>query len=313
MNHQPCSVLMPLYNGSSFLGKSIPSILLGMREIDELLIINDGSEDIKISNLLKIESMDQRIRIVNKKHSGLVETLNYGIELCANEFIARADIDDTYSQDRIVKQIDFMSKNPLCAAVFSDYQIRSLNGRDLGLIPTAISPILTRFSLINPQRVPHPSVMFRKSAVMDVGLYSCEDFPAEDLSLWIKLSRHYEIASIPEPLLNYTLHKGNITSNNKKLMLEKNKLLLHAFSKTLSIDEIMNDAEKTFKLYDSVDNSLERKILFFRDIIKYAKSKKKIRLSLLFNHSHLVSQILELRIARTYMNLKNDQKKRMSN
>ena len=168
MKEQACSVLLPLYNGSQFIDSSIKSILESMREIDELVLVNDGSDDISKEELKKLEKSDSRIKVINKNHSGLVETLNYGIAHCDNDLIARADIDDKYSSKRISSQVQFMATNPNCAAVFSDYQILSADGRDLGVIPTAISPLLTRFSLLNPQRTPHPSVIFRKSAVIQV-------------------------------------------------------------------------------------------------------------------------------------------------
>ena len=41
MKVQACSVLLPLYNGSKFIDQSFNTILASMREIDELVIVND--------------------------------------------------------------------------------------------------------------------------------------------------------------------------------------------------------------------------------------------------------------------------------
>lgn len=275
VDNQACSILLPLYNGALFLDDSLSSILASMRENDELVLINDGSEDISEEKLKKLEFRDSRIKIINKNHSGLVDTLNYGLRHCENELIARADIDDKYKLSRITKQAEFMALNPNCAAVFSDYQIHSMDGRNLGLIPTAISPILTRFSLLNPQRTPHPGVMFRRSAVYEVGAYSSADFPAEDLSLWIKLSKSFEISTIPETLLDYTLHRGNITSQNQNLMIKITDSLVNSIVKTFSIEAVLHDAQETFKIYDSTSHAIARKILFFRDLSKYLGLEQK--------------------------------------
>ncbi len=292
MKEQACSVLLPLYNGSKFINESVKSILESMREIDELVLVNDGSEDISKDALKKIELRDSRIKILNKDHSGLVETLNYGIRHCENELIARADVDDKYSPQRISRQVDFMIQNLNCAAVFSDYQIHSTDGRNLGIIPTAISPLLTRFSLLNPQRTPHPSVMFRKSAVNQVGGYRFEDFPAEDLSLWINLSKSFEIATIPETLLFYTFHKANITSKHQDQMIKRTRLLTEGFVKTLSIESILNEAEETFEVYDSVNQTISRKILFFRDLFKYLSMNQAVEFRKLTRHPALFQQIV---------------------
>jgi glycosyltransferase involved in cell wall biosynthesis len=310
MKIQACSVLLPLYNGANFIDKSLTSVLASMREIDELVLVNDGSEDISAGNLKKLEQRDSRIRVINKSHSGLVDTLNYGINLCENELIARADIDDSYSPDRISKQIEFLFQNPNCAAVFSDYQIKSVQGENLGMIPTAISPMLTKFSLLNPQRTAHPSVLFRKSAIQDVGLYKSNDFPAEDLSLWLDLSRTHEIATIPQTLLHYTIHKGNITNRFKSPMINKTESLLKAFIKSISIEAILNDAEKTFGIYDHATVPNARKILFFRDLAKHQRTENGKNFGIVLQHISLFSQIIKPISISTFHQLKNEQRLR---
>ena len=310
MKVQACSVLLPLYNGSKFIDQSFNTILASMREIDELVIVNDGSEDIPVEDLKKLESRDPRIKIISKEHSGLVETLNYGIQLCENELIARADIDDKYSPKRISRQIQFMGENPNCAAVFSDYQIQDVSGRNLGIIPTAISPLLTRFSLINPQRTPHPSVMFRKSAVLEVNGYKSEYFPAEDLSLWIDLSKSFEIATIPETLLYYTLHKGNITSKNQNLMIAKTESLITSFGKKISIEAILYEAERTFNIYDFTTQAMTRKVLFFRDLSRYLRQNPEYKFTHLPKQISLFAQTCRPNLIPVVLDLKKMQKRR---
>ena len=312
MKEQACSVLLPLYNGSQFIDSSIKSILESMREIDELVLVNDGSDDISKEELKELEKSDSRIKVINKNHSGLVETLNYGIAHCDNDLIARADIDDKYSSKRISSQVQFMATNPNCAAVFSDYQILSADGRDLGVIPTAISPLLTRFSLLNPQRTPHPSVIFRKSAVIQVGAYSPDDFPAEDLSLWIKLSKSFEIATIPEILLFYTLHKANITSKHQDQMITRTRSLSEGFVKTVSIDAILDEAEETFEVYNSTTQSISRKILFFRDLSKYLKMSQKVGVNNFTKHAGLFKQVIQPDSILSIIDLKQMQNRRKS-
>ena len=310
MKVQACSVLLPLYNGSKFIDQSFNTILASMREIDELVIVNDGSEDIPVEDLKKLESRDPRIKIISKEHSGLVETLNYGIQLCENELIARADIDDKYSPKRISRQIQFMGENPNCAAVFSDYQIQDVSGRNLGIIPTAISPLLTRFSLINPQRTPHPSVMFRKSAVLEVNGYKSEYFPSEDLSLWIDLSKSFEIATIPETLLYYTLHNGNITSKNQSLMIAKTESLITSFGKKISIEAILYEAERTFNIYDFTTQAMTRKVLFFRDLSRYLRQNPEYKFTHLPKQISLFAQTCRPNLIPVVLDLKKMQKRR---
>lgn len=268
---QPCSILLPIYNGSYFLKQSIVSNLKTMRAQDELVVINDGSTDIDFKDLAYWEKYDSRIRIINRKHFGLVSSLNFGINICSNEFIARADIDDTYRSDRIIKQAEYLESNPNCGAVFSDYKIQTIKGKSLGIIPTAISSLLTQFSLLNSSRTAHPSVMFRKSAVIDVGKYTESDFPAEDLSLWIRLSNIFQIGTIPEVLLISTQHSDSVTNNSQVTMREKAKNLISNLVRSISINDVLNDADNMLCIYNKYSEPTARKLLFFRDLSKYAR------------------------------------------
>ena len=264
-----CSVLLPVYNSRAFLLTSVTNILATLSEFDELLIINDGSEDLNADELKRISSIDSRINLISRPQLGLVHALNFGVHEAANDLIARADVDDLYASNRILKQGKFLVDNPKVSAVFSDYQIVNRQGRNLGTIPSAVSPELTRFSLINHQRTPHPSVMFRKSAVIDAGGYSLDAYPAEDLELWMRLSDNSMIASIPETLLIYLKNNKGITAVNNSGMNLKNQELRTKLIRKIDLDKVLHEAESSLKNYESYNFSDFRKILFFRDLLSY--------------------------------------------
>lgn len=290
-----------------FLKESIESNLKCMREQDELIIINDGSDDVSYSDLSEWQKYDTRIQVINRKHLGLVSALNFGITICSHEFIARADIDDTYHSDRIVKQAHFLESNPYHSAVFSDYQIRDLHGKDLGVMPTAVSETLTKFSLINPVRTPHPSVMFRKSAVIEVGGYLESEFPVEDLSLWIRLSEVSKIASIPETLLYFTLHSGSVSSGSQVIMNSKSKKLIMNFVKKIDIDKVLNDADEMFHVYDKLNEPISRKVLFLRDLLKYKKYTENSEFFQIYKYLFRYRKIMKLNTIPVILNMKKRQ------
>lgn len=57
----------------------------------------------------------------------------------------------------------------------------------------------------------HPSVMMRRDALLAVGGYRAEFEPAEDVDLWLRLAEHGRLANLPEVLLQYRLHGGNVS------------------------------------------------------------------------------------------------------
>ena len=104
------TVLMPVYNASEFLRKTMESILDQTYKNFEFLIINDGSKD---DSVQIIESyIDKRVRLVhNEENIGLIKTLNKGIELARGKYIVRMDADDIAELNRIEIQVNYMEKN----------------------------------------------------------------------------------------------------------------------------------------------------------------------------------------------------------
>jgi hypothetical protein len=152
--------------------------------------------------------------------------------------------------------------------------------------------------------------MFRKSAVLEVNGYKSEYFPAEDLSLWIDLSKSFEIATIPETLLYYTLHKGNITSKNQSLMNAKTEFLITSFGKKISIEAILHEAETTFNIYDLTTQGMARKVLFFRDLSKYFRQNPEYRFTNLPTQISLFAQTCRPNLFPVVLDLKKMQKRR---
>ena len=103
------TVLLPTYNDEKYISETIKSVLSSDFNDFELLIINDGSTD---NTLIKINDFDDpRIKLISKKNSGLIETLNYGFSIAKYEYIARIDGDDLMTSNRLSTQINLMKKN----------------------------------------------------------------------------------------------------------------------------------------------------------------------------------------------------------
>jgi glycosyltransferase involved in cell wall biosynthesis len=226
MNREKCSVLLPVRNGEKFLQASLENLLQITIPGDEIVVIDDGSTDRTSSILMEIQKIDERICIISIPPTGLVAALNKGLEAARNELVARADVDDSYSLERLDLQVAYLRSNPDIVAVFSDYIFFSESKKNFGYMPTGVTPSATKLSLVDAFRTPHPSVTFRRSAVMQVGGYLEDDFPAEDLGLWIRLSSKYELGSLPLPLLNYQLNPAGVSASRQLVMRRKRDELL---------------------------------------------------------------------------------------
>jgi len=274
VNTQPISILMPIRNGIEFLQQSKADITSNARPGDEILLVDDNSEDgtaIFLQNWLR---EDPRVRILSnpRANQGIANALNLGINEATHSLIGRFDVDDQYDKNRLEIQLAEVEKsNPV--GIFSDYSFFSKSEKFLGNIPSPIYPSPTSISLHTNRRTPHSSALLSKAAVMEAGGYRQEDFPAEDLSLWLRMSRLGNLVSIPIPLLNYRISPNSVSSLRQKEMISRRKFLqseIGTYKKDINF--AIENLESILELYSSQPAGDLRKILFLKDLADYHKT-----------------------------------------
>lgn len=281
--------LLPVHNGEKFIDVSLPLILKNLSPDDELIIIDNGSTDGSSIKLVKWSGVDSRIRLITTKNPGLVEALNLGIEESTNKWIARFDVDDIYEPDRLENQR--VAINDKTVLIFADYDFFSNSHNYLGTIPSAIESNAVSVSLVSSQRTAHPSALFSKEAVINAGYYKKIDFPAEDLSLWLRMSRLGKIVSIPETLLHYRLSPTSISGTRRSEAKDATKkLLIDIGINQKNIEDLVSTYDSVVNLYKKYSFSREREILMLRDLYLVSKNfkiedkiKKKINQILIYH------------------------------
>jgi glycosyltransferase involved in cell wall biosynthesis len=264
MARPPITVLLPIRNGELYLPDAIHNIQNCIGPDDEILVIDDGSQDKTANILWDWCRQNLRVRVLKNPSSGLVSALNFGLSEASNTWVARFDVDDFYDHARFEKQFDLIS--PGVVAVFSDYALFHSQNRGLGTIYSGISHPAVSISLISSQRTAHSSILFNKEVVVSAGGYRESDFPAEDLSLWLRLSRLGMLVSVPETLLKYRVSKGSISSTKQDLMIKKKSEVLQQIklnpSDVLLFENNFSSILQSYKLHP---NHYERSILAYRD------------------------------------------------
>ncbi len=208
------TVLMTVYNGLSYLKEAIESVLNQTFTDFEFLIIDDASNDESVSCARSYR--DPRIRLLsNETNLGQAQSLNRGLAFARGTYIARLDQDDLCLPQRLREQTAFLDQHPEVAAVCTwEYTIDSSGrrvrdwrrqvknyGEYLGLLLLGKCPIW------------HPSVMFRRQLVIDLGGYDPSYAPAEDFELWVKIGmRRHTAAILPKPLVMQRVHEGQQSS-----------------------------------------------------------------------------------------------------
>jgi glycosyltransferase involved in cell wall biosynthesis len=204
------TVLIPAHNAGAFLREAVDSILAQTFTDFECLVIDDGSTDGAVEALRAIP--DPRLRIErNPRNLGLIATLNRGLELARAPLLARMDADDVALPQRLERQVAAFAADPSLAIVGTWAQFVDEAGARGSVFPKPVGhdDIVAR-SLLGCPFV-HPSVMFRVAPVVAVGGYPADAPHAEDYALWLKLVLKHRCANLPEVLLLYRLHGGQVS------------------------------------------------------------------------------------------------------
>lgn len=219
------SVLVSSYNTKSvYIKECLDSIKSQIGPFGmELVWINDGSTEINtrvLEGMLKrFEETTRFTKLVYLKHEsnqGIGKSLNDGVLLSTNELIVKMDSDDIMWPERISRQLEFMNNNPQAPCCGTNLQFY-YDGGKLGNT-TSHSNILTweKYKLTKSHWfMNHPTAIFRKSAILEVGNYHSESTViAEDFELELRLMKRFgAIYNLSEILLYYRIHDGQVTYN----------------------------------------------------------------------------------------------------
>lgn len=88
------SVIVPVFNVSSYLRECLDSILAQTEADFELLAVNDGSSDGSGKILDEYATKDKRIIVIHTKNQGVSSSRNTGIDNAKGDFICFVDGDD---------------------------------------------------------------------------------------------------------------------------------------------------------------------------------------------------------------------------
>lgn len=172
------SVLMSLYikEKPEYLDLAIQSMVNQTLKPDEIVIVKDGQITPELQKVLDKYDKEypELFNIVGyEKNRGLGLALNYGLEHCRNELVARMDTDDIAKPERCMKQVKAFEKHPNYAIIGSAVDEfygtpDNITGRRVvPSQPKEIYEFAKRRSAFN-----HPSVMYRKSKVLEFHGYS---------------------------------------------------------------------------------------------------------------------------------------------
>ena len=105
------SFIVPIYNASEYLSRSIESILNQSYDNLEIILIDDCSTDNSKEIIKKYALKDTRIRpIYSEVNQGVSKTRNMGLKIASGDYVIFMDADDYITKDMVKIMLDKANK-----------------------------------------------------------------------------------------------------------------------------------------------------------------------------------------------------------
>ena len=100
------SFIIPVYNGSAYVEKSVYSIINTCKWDYEIIIIDDGSTDDTKNIVSKITKINNNVKYYYENNSGVSCSRNLGIEVAKGDWICFVDADDIFDGSKCNANLD---------------------------------------------------------------------------------------------------------------------------------------------------------------------------------------------------------------
>ena len=215
--------LLPVKNGMPYLPETLASIASQTYPHWKILAWDNGSTDSTVEELHRWIPSRLPGKVITGHPLSLGNCLAEMVQQSETEFCARIDADDINLPERLASQVEFLHQHPEIAVVGTQAYRIDEYGTNHGLwrpYPLHHDGIVDLF--MRGCVMWHPSVLFRRSQVLEVGNY--QDIfvdgmrsPTEDYDLWLRMACRYPLANLAQPLLQYRVHSHSITQTNSKV------------------------------------------------------------------------------------------------
>ena len=256
------SIIIPLYNKTTYIEKAIRSVLNQTYHEFELIIVDDGSTD---NGVLVVEqylqkqlkegnnSLSDNVRIVRQANAGVSTARNNGVELAKYDYIAFLDADDWWEPN-------FLQEMKALIEAFPEAGIYSSNYYLVKNSKSKIAPI--KFEKKFDRGIIDYFNIYAKNLCMPIwtgtAIIKKEIFDSEhgfnpnitlgeDTELWIRVALTHKVAFLNYPLANYN---QDAEQNNRaigKLHNLKNHILFN-------LDYLKDEEKRNHYLKQMLDN-----------------------------------------------------------
>jgi glycosyltransferase involved in cell wall biosynthesis len=222
------SVVIPSYNAARYLAAAVDSALNQSFRDVEVIVVDDGSTDDTAAVMSRFASP---VQYLHQENRGVAEARNQGIKASRGRYVAFLDADDTWTPEKLYRQVAALAGALGQRACYSAYTVCSDALEPLAVqrsrrYGSTLEDLLLRGNVIgNICTVLCDRALFAEVGGFDPDLSQCADW-----DMWIRLATLTEFVYLDEPLVNYRQHGSNMSRWPNLLERDSLRVLEKGFS-----------------------------------------------------------------------------------
>jgi glycosyltransferase involved in cell wall biosynthesis len=237
------SVVMPAYNRSALITRSLDSILHPRRP-REIIVVDDASAD-DTAEQARLWGERRGFPVTVErlaKNGGAAAARNRGMALAGSRYVAFLDSDDEHLPGTLERLVGALDEHPEAVLAFGDATkitpTQTITGAmfrrkvDLDRVADAADAQLGTYrlrdaksTLLRASLVPTSASCFRRTDALAVGGMPTAFRTGEDWLFWLRLSERGAFVLVPDDLALHYRHAENLTHPNSAANTSREKLL----------------------------------------------------------------------------------------
>lgn len=224
------SILIPVYNTSSYLAKCLDSVLGQTYSELEVIVVNDGSTDNSLDILESYAHKHRNLKVINKPNGGLQSARKVGIQNATGDFIAFVDSDDTLPSTYVIETLvdAIMPQTQIVVG-----RVNIDNGAEPRLFPSSVfttisaQEYLLNYLICGKVSWNLVAKLFSRSLINSTVSNPINVSAGEDALYTISLANAATgtVTMVNKPVYNYYVRPGSITqSRNTKYIYDNFKV-----------------------------------------------------------------------------------------
>jgi glycosyltransferase involved in cell wall biosynthesis len=192
------SAVIPAYNAEHFISETIQSVLAQTVEVEEIIVVDDGSSD----GTGDVAAKFPKTRVIRRPNGGQAAARNTGIDAATGEWIGFLDHDDIWHSQKTEVQLQFVTPD---AGVIHANRFDPINFGNLWHRQAHITP---------------SGALVRKQTLIEVGGFeeSRAVMGIEDLTLWLKIAlTDWRFVKSQTDIFEWRQTGNNQSSNDSRL------------------------------------------------------------------------------------------------